>query len=113
MTNNEAEYEALVVGSNLAKATEAENMVIYYNSQVIISQINGNYKCKNERMKKYLEEVKGQIGSLQIRFVQISREENDCADRLVKDALVEYMLILDQVLSFIQVSSLIDEGMNV
>ena len=35
MTNNEAEYEALVVGSNLAKATEAENMVIYYNSQVI------------------------------------------------------------------------------
>ena len=95
------------------EAAKAENMVVYYDSQVTTSQINGNYECKKERMKKYLEEVKGQIGSLQIRFVQISREENDCADRLVKDASVEYMLIPNQVLSFIQVSSLIEEGMNV
>ena len=64
-------------------------------------------------MKKYLEEVKGQIGSLQIKFVQISREENECADRLVKAALAEHMLIPNQVLSFVQVSSLIDEGTSV
>ena len=113
MTNNEAEYEVLVVGLNLAKATEAENMVIYYDSQVIISQINGNYKCKNERMKKYLEEVKGQIGSLQIKFIQILREENEYANQLAKAASAEYMLVPDQVLSFVQVSSLIDEGTSV
>ena len=113
MTNNEAEYEALVVGSNLAKATEAENMVIYYNSQVIISQINGNYKCKNERMKKYLEEVKGRIGSLRVKFIQIPREENECADQLAKATSAEHILITNQVLSFIQVSSLIDDDMNV
>ena len=58
-TNNEAKYKALVVGLDLAKAAGAENMVLYCDSQVITSQINGNYECKNERMKKYLEEVKG------------------------------------------------------
>ena len=80
LTNNEAEYEALVVGLDLAKAARAKNMVVYCNSQVVTSQIIGNYEFKNERMKKYLEEVKGRISSLQIRFVQIPREENECAD---------------------------------
>ena len=38
MTNNEAEYEALVAGLDLAKAAGAENMVIYCDSQVVTSQ---------------------------------------------------------------------------
>ena len=57
-TNNEAEYEALVVGLDLVKAAGAENMIIHCDSQVITSQINGDYECRHERMKKYLEEVK-------------------------------------------------------
>ena len=69
-----------MVGLDLAKAARAKNMVVYCNSQVITSQIIGNYEFKNERMKKYLEEVKGRISSLQIRFVHIPREENECAD---------------------------------
>ena len=56
-TNNEAEYEALVAGLDLAKAADAENMVVHCDSQVITSQINGDYECRNERMKKYLEKV--------------------------------------------------------
>ena len=68
-TNNEAEYEALVAGLDLVKAAGAENMIVHCNSQVITSQINGDYECINERMKKYLEEVKNQIGSLEVRFV--------------------------------------------
>ena len=101
-TNNEAEYEALIVGLDLAGAARAENMVIHYDSQVITSQFNDSYECKSERMKKYLDEVKGRIGYLQIKFVQIPREENECV-----------MLIPNQVLSFIQTSSLIDNGKNV
>ena len=58
-TNNEADYEALMVGLDLAKVVEAENLVVYCDSQVVTSQVNGNYECKNERMKKYLEQVKG------------------------------------------------------
>ena len=60
-TNNEAEYEALVVGLDLAKAAGAENVVVHYDSQVVMSQINGGYECKNERMKRYQEEVNFRI----------------------------------------------------
>ena len=64
-------------------------------------------------MKKYLEEVKNRIGSLEVRFVQIPKEENECADRLAKAASVEFMIASEQVLSFVQISSLIDDGANV
>ena len=64
-------------------------------------------------MKKYLEEVKNRIGSLEVRFVQIPKEENECADRLAKAASVEFMIASEHVLSFVQISSLIDDGANV
>ena len=64
-------------------------------------------------MRRYLDEVKGQIGSLQIKIIQILGEENECADRLVKAASVERMLLPNQVLSFVQTLPLIDSGMNV
>ena len=61
-------------------------------------------------MKKYLEEVKNQIGSLEVKFIQIPREENECADRLAKAASAEFMSASKQVLSFVQISSLINDG---
>ena len=64
-------------------------------------------------MKKYLEEVKNRIGSLEVKFIQIPREENECIDRLAKAASVEFMIAPEQVLSFVQTSSLIDDGANV
>ena len=109
-TNNKAEYEALVAGLDLAKAASAENMIVHCDSQVITSQINGHYECRNERMKKYLEEVKNRISSLEVKFVQIPREENEYADRLAKVASAEFMGASKQVLSFVQISSLIDDG---
>ena len=90
-TNNEAKYEALVAGLDLAKAAGAENMIIHCDSQVITSQINGNFECRNERMKKYLKEVKGRTTDLGVKFVQIPREENECTDRLAKAASAEFM----------------------
>ena len=57
-TNNEAEYEALIAGLDLAKAAGAANMVMYCDSQVVTNQVNGDYECKNEWMKKYFEQVK-------------------------------------------------------
>ena len=76
-TNNEAEYEALVAGLDLAKAAGAENIVVHCDSQVVTSQINGDYECKNDRMKRYLEEVKYRISDLEVEFIQIPREENE------------------------------------
>ena len=60
-------------------------------------------------MKKYLEEVKSRISSLEVKFVQIPREENECPDRLAKAASTGFMHTSKQVLSFVQTSSLIDD----
>ena len=109
-TNNRAEYEALVTGLDLTKAAGAENMIMHYDSQVITSQINGDYEFRNERMKKSLEEVKSRFSGLEVKFVQIPREENECADRLAKATSAEFMNASEQILSFIQTSSLIDDG---
>ena len=64
-------------------------------------------------MKKYLEEVKGRIAGLEVKFVQIPREENECADRLAKAASAEFMNAPKQVLSFIQTHPLIDDGKKI
>ena len=111
-TNNEAEYKALVAGLDLAKAVGAENIVVHYDSQVVMIQINGGYEYKNERIKRYLEEVKYRIGDLEVKFIQIPREENECANHLAKAVFVEFVLFPEQVLSFVQLSLLIDDGMS-
>ena len=83
----------MVAGLDLIKAAATENVVVHCDSQVITSQINSGYECKNERMKRYLEEVRNRISNLEVRFVQIPRDENECADRLAKAASVEFMLV--------------------
>ena len=60
-------------------------------------------------MKKYLEEMKSRTSGLEVKFVQIPREENECADRLAKVASTLFMNAPEQVLSFVQTSSLIDD----
>ena len=68
-TNNEAEYEALVVGLYLTKVVGATSVVVHCYSQVITNQVNGDYDCKGERMKKYLEQAKRRVDNLQARIV--------------------------------------------
>ena len=98
----------MIVGLDLARAAGAINMVMYCDSEVVTSQVNGYYDCKNERMKKYLKQVKNWVSDLRVKFVQISRKENENADRLAKVASAKYMFIPSLVLSFIQISPLID-----
>ena len=107
-TNNESEYEALIAGLDLAKAAGAARVVIYCDSQVITNQVNGDYECKGERMKKYLDQVKARIDDLEAKIIQIPRGENERADRLTRAASAERMVIPGNVLSFVQLSPLID-----
>ena len=80
-TNNETKYKVLVAGLDLAKAVRAISMMVSCNSQVIMSQVNDDYECKGERMKKDLEQVKKQVGNdVQAKFVQIPKEENKQVD---------------------------------
>ena len=39
-------------------------MVIHYDCQVVTNPVNGDYECKDERMKKYVEQVKKRLDDL-------------------------------------------------
>ena len=109
ITNNEAEYETLVARLDLAKVAGAIRVLIHCDSQVVTSQVNNDYECKGERMKKYQEQVRKRVSKLQAKFVQIPREENEQVDRLAKAASAEHVLIPSKVLSFVPLSPLIDD----
>ena len=61
-------------------------------------------------MKRYLDQVKRRVDDIQAKIVQIPRRENEQADRLTKATLAEHMITHGNVLSFVQLSPLIDSG---
>ena len=107
-TNNEVEYEALMVGLDLAKVAEVASVVFYCDSQVITNQVNGDYECRGERMKRYLDQVRRRVDELKAKIIQIPRTKNEQVNRLAKASSVEHTTTFDNILSFIQLSSLID-----
>ena len=107
-TNNEVEYEALMVGLDLAKVAEVASVVFYCDSQVITNQVNGDYECRGERMKRYPDQVRRRVDELKAKIIQIPRTKNEQVNRLAKASSVEHTTTFDNVLSFIQLSSLID-----
>ncbi|KAL0433975.1 UNVERIFIED_CONTAM: hypothetical protein Slati_2731800 [Sesamum latifolium] len=83
-SNNEAEYEALVIGMRMAHETGAKHLLAYSDSQLVVKQVEGTYEAKEESMIQYL-----QIADLKTKFhhfqiLQIPREENAKADSLSK-----------------------------
>ncbi|XP_073033870.1 uncharacterized protein [Primulina eburnea] len=60
VTNNEAEYEAVLVGIKAAREVGASRIILYSDSQFITHQIKGVYEAKDDRMLKYLELNKSQ-----------------------------------------------------
>ncbi|KAF7150490.1 hypothetical protein RHSIM_Rhsim02G0156300 [Rhododendron simsii] len=84
-TNNEAEYEALVVGLELASAVGASHVLAKSDSQLVVGQVLGEYTVKEEVMQKHVDKVKAQVAKLQsFNIVKIPREENIEADYLTK-----------------------------
>ena len=80
-TNNEAEYETLIVGIDLAKALRVKNIKICWNLRLIVSQVNGDYEAKEETMKEYLRIVKALMTQFEECHIEhIPREENMKAD---------------------------------
>ena len=59
-------------------------------------------------MKRYLDQVRRRVDELKAKIIQTPRGENEQANRLAKAASVEHMTTLDNVLSFVQLSPLID-----
>ncbi|XP_028073084.1 uncharacterized protein LOC114275267 [Camellia sinensis] len=56
-SNNEAEYEALIAGLKLAVTMEADEVVVFFDSQLIVNQATGEYAARDERMIVYVKKV--------------------------------------------------------
>ncbi|KAL2252709.1 UNVERIFIED_CONTAM: Ribonuclease HI [Sesamum indicum] len=84
-TNNEAEYEALILGLELAHEAGARALEVYTDSQLVAMQIEGRYEAKERAMSMYLRKAKSWMERFDKCTVQqIPREENDKADSLSK-----------------------------
>ncbi|XP_077249481.1 uncharacterized protein LOC143889065 [Tasmannia lanceolata] len=106
-SNNEAEYEALLAGMNLAAQTSAQRLKAYCDSQLVANQIQGVYEACDERMVKYLSQV-CQLASKFKSFevIRIPRAENTKGDVLSKLAASGYTTLGSICMEFLQKSSI-------
>ena len=82
--NNNAEYEALILGLWLAKELQAHNIQIYSNSQLVVNQVNDIYLARGDMMAAYLEKAKGLMETFLIASIEVILWSNVSADALVK-----------------------------
>ena len=84
-SNNEAEYEALLVGLQLAEEMRVEQLRIYSDSQLVVNQINKDYQAKGENMAAYLKIAGRHLRTFKwLRIGQVPKTENVEADSLVR-----------------------------
>jgi len=93
-TNNDAEYEALIFGLKKVKAlvgkTKAKNFNIecYADSELMVNQLNHEYKLKEERIQKYFIEIWNLMLDFKgVKFNHVPREKNKVADGMVNETL--------------------------
>ena len=81
--NNEAEYEAILVGVDLTISMSLEKIIIQSDSQLLVGQVNGEYEMRDQRMTKYVCLVKLQLESFMAwKLEHIPRGPNEKADAL-------------------------------
>lgn len=91
-TNNQAEYGALVMALQKAKELlekePAREVICYLDSELVVKQLNREYKVKEEKMKKLYLEVCNLCSNFnKVEFIHIRREKNKLADKLVNEEL--------------------------
>jgi ribonuclease HI len=93
-TNNQAEYQA--ISAALKALTEknitSQSIECYLDSELVVRQINGQYRVKDLGLKVRFDELNGLIKTLEnsgndLKFVSIPREKNKRADELANFAL--------------------------
>ena len=84
-SNNEAEYEAVIAGLNLAHSLEVDQLEVYSDSQPVVRQIEDTYEAKSERMILYLQKVRDLLKKfVLVQVKHVPRVENSRADALEK-----------------------------
>jgi len=87
MTNNVAEYEGLMAAAQwIADEEIAEQIVIKGDSELVIKQMNGQYRVNSATSKKYVPEIKKLLQGKDVSLVWVPREENEEADKLSRVA---------------------------
>ena len=87
-TNNVAEYSGLVAG--MAKAAElgVRELEVVSDSELLVKQMRGEYKVKNEALRGFWEEANDlERRFARVRYTAVRRAHNELADRLVNEAL--------------------------
>jgi ribonuclease HI len=92
-TNNEAEYQAILLAVqtaiDLARDWNDEYPLIckiYTDSELAVKQISGDYRVKNENLKRIHARIVELMDGYNIEVAHIPREENEQADALSRSA---------------------------
>lgn len=87
-TNNQAEYRALLLALRKAKDLGATEIEVRADSELMVRQINGQYKVKNEGLLPVYQEAKKHLlGFAKWTIKHIPREQNKQADALANQAI--------------------------
>lgn len=93
MTNNQAEYNGVLLALNWLADSGAKNLgsgvSFYVDSELIANQVNGNYKVKDQKLKELFSMVQNLLKRIpdKIFFKNIPRSKNKLADFLVNETL--------------------------
>ena len=84
-SNNEAEYEAIIVGLNLAHSMEVDQQEVCSNSQLVVKRIEDSYEARGEKMILYLKTVHKLLKKfVRVQVRCIPRVENSQVNALAK-----------------------------
>jgi ribonuclease HI len=87
-TNNVAEYTAMIALLDWAKIKGWKELTIRSDSQLMVKQLSGEYRVKNEVLAKLYTRVKLQLKFLtKYKIVHVKREFNKCADKMANKAV--------------------------
>lgn len=91
-TNNQAEYRAILAGLELALTKKVSELHCFLDSELVVEQLNRNYKVKDKELAKLFVKVWNLMQRFhKITFTHVRREKNKEADRLVNKALDKIM----------------------
>ena len=87
-TNNQAEYRAIIAALEETVKLGVKQVEIKMDSELVVKQINGEYRVKKATLKPLYQQVKQMQGSLEdFTITHISRQQNIEADALANTAL--------------------------
>jgi probable phosphoglycerate mutase len=87
-TNNVAEYRGLLAGLESALERKVDEVEVVSDSELLVRQMLGEYKVKNETLRELVDEAHALADKLKrVTYTAVRREHNELADRLVNEAL--------------------------